>query len=520
MVTKTHEIFGRNMNGKSNKTISIPQILVVEDEPDHARFTEYVLRKKGYAVAVTSSAASAVDLAKNQDFDVILLDVMLPDGNGIDVCEKIRQVERLKNVPIMMLTAKSDIRDKIKSFQAGADDYIVKPFQLEELLARVELMLRTKELRESEERYRDLVENLQDLVFMVTPGGTIRGVNRKTEESLGIPRSKLIGKRIVGLVHPDYVDNLTQILSKVQEGAVVTNAYLKLVTPHRALIPVNISAFGMRVGDHLTQIRLTMRDVTEQERLEAEIQHYTHLLEEKVADKTRQLNATQQKLIISEKTASLGQLAAGVAHELRNPLNIIGTSIYYLSKVIDPENQNVRDHLEIIQSEIERAQRIVTNLLNFSRKSPDDRESADINQILKNLMTLIEKDLRHSDIEIQMNLKPVPYCLANIDDLKQIFLNLIINAKEAMVNGGTLSISTDYSPGGWILVEISDTGAGIPPEIQNKIFDPFFTTKSETNGTGLGLSIVQSGVRRNRGEIDFDSEPGKGTTFILKFPVK
>ncbi len=508
------------MNEKSKIARNAPHILVVEDEPDHARFAEYVLRKRGYDVAVTSSATAAVDLAQHKSFDVILMDVMLPDGNGIDVCEKIRENQNLKNVPIMMLTAKSDVKDKIKSFQAGADDYIVKPFQLEELLARVELMLRTKELRESEERYRDLVENLQDLVFMVSLSGVIRGVNRKTEESVGIPRKKLIGKQLIGLVHPDYADSLNEILSEVQKGKIVTNGYLKLVTPQRMLIPVHVSAFGMRVGEQLTQIRLTMRDITEQERLEAEIQHYTHLLEEKVADKTRQLNATQQKLIISEKTASLGQLAAGVAHELRNPLNIIGTSIYYLSKVIDPENQNVRDHLEIIQSEIERAQRIVTNLLDFSRKSPEERESADVNQILRNLLTLIEKDLRNSDIEIQMDLKPVPYCLANIDDLKQIFLNLIINAKEAMMNGGTLSISTDYSPGGWVLVEISDTGSGIPPEIQNKIFDPFFTTKSDMNGTGLGLSIVQSGIRRNRGEIDFDSEPGEGTTFILKFPVK
>ena len=171
---------------KNKKTNAVPHVLVVEDEPDHARFVEYVLNKNGYDVAVTSSVHAAVDLARHRDFDVILMDVMLPDGNGIDACEKIREDQRLKNVPIMMLTAKSDVKDKIKSFQAGADDYIVKPFQLEELLARVELMLRTKELRESEERYRDLVENLQDLVFMVSPSGVIRGVNRKTEESIGI----------------------------------------------------------------------------------------------------------------------------------------------------------------------------------------------------------------------------------------------------------------------------------------------------------------------------------------------
>jgi len=502
---------------RQQKSAAAAHILLVEDQPEHARFTKVYLQRKGYQVVTTPSAPRAVKLAKQNDFDLILMDVMLPDGSGIEVCDKIRQDSRLKNVPIMMVTSRGDLTDKIKSFDVGADDYIVKPFQLEELLARVELMIRTKELRESEERYRDLVENLQDMVFMTEKDGIIRGINVKTEKILSRKREEILGTPLSTYIHPDFQKGFEALLQTVEIGKSVENAYLRLVTPDHQIVPVQTNASAMRVGTRVVQIRLIMRDVTEQERLEAEIQHYTQLLEEKVADKTRQLNATQQKLILAEKTASLGQLAAGVAHELRNPLNIIRTSIYYLSKVIRESNENVREHLSIIQSEIERAQRIVTNLLNFSRKTPDEREAADVNQILKNLFTLIEKDLRQSDIEPRLNLKPVPYCKANIDDMKQIFLNLIINAKEAMLNGGTLSISTDYSPEGWVLIEISDTGSGIPKDIQNKIFDPFFTTKAEMNGTGLGLSIVQSGVKRNRGEIDLKSEPGIGTTFTIRF---
>lgn len=492
-------------------------ILLVEDQPEHARFTKDYLQRKGYEVVTTPSAARAVKLAKQNDFDLILMDVMLPDGSGIEVCDTIRQDNRLKNVPIMMVTSRGDLTDKIKSFNVGADDYIVKPFQLEELLARVELMIRTKELRESEERYRDLVENLQDLVFMINKDGTIIGINLRTEKTLARKREEILGTPLSTYIHPDFLDTFKALLRDIETVNSVENAYLKLIMPDHQIVPVQTTASAMRVGTKIIQIRLLMRDVTEQERLEAEIQHYTQLLEEKVADKTRQLNATQQKLILAEKTASLGQLAAGVAHEIRNPLNIISTSIYYLSKVIRESNQNVREHLNIIQSEIERTQRIVTNLLEFSRKTPDDRQTADVNQILRNLVTLIEKDLRNSDIELRLNLKPVPYCKTNLDDLKQIFLNLIINAKEAMMNGGTLSISTDYSPEGWVLIEISDTGAGIPKNIQDKIFDPFFTTKSEMNGTGLGLSIVQSGVKRNGGKIDLESEQGIGSTVTIRF---
>ncbi len=505
---------------KQQKSGTTAHILLVEDQPEHARFTKVYLQRKGYQVVTTPSAPRAVKLAKQNDFDLILMDVMLPDGSGIEVCDKIRQDTRLKNVPIMMVTSRGDLTDKIKSFDVGADDYIVKPFQLEELLARVELMIRTKELRESEERYRDLVENLQDLVFMIKKDGTILGINLRTEKTLAGKREEILGTPLSAYIHPDFLDTFKALLQDVETVNSAENAYLKLVTPDHQIVPVQTSASAMRVGTKVIQIRLIMRDVTEQERLEAEIRHYTQLLEEKVADKTRQLNATQQKLILAEKTASLGQLAAGVAHEIRNPLNIISTSIYYLSKVIRENNGNVREHLNIIQSEIERTQRIVTNLLDFSRKTPDDRQSADVNQILKNLVTLIEKDLRNSDIELQINLKPVPYCKTNMDDLKQIFLNLIINAKEAMVNGGTLSISTDYSPEGWVLIEISDTGSGIPKDIQDKIFDPFFTTKADVNGTGLGLSIVQSGVKRNRGEIDLESEPGEGTTITICFRAK
>ena len=503
--------------GKRQKLGAGSHILLVEDQPEHARFIKDYLQRKGYEVVTTPSAARAVKLAKQNDYDLILMDIMLPDGSGIEVCETIRQDNRLKNVPIMMVTSRGDLTDKIKSFNVGADDYIVKPFQLEELLARVELMIRTKELRESEERYRDLVENLQDLVFIINKDGTIIGINLRTEKTIARKREEILGTPLSTYIHPDFLDTFRALLRDIETVNSVENAYLKLIMPDHKIVPVQTAASAMRVGTKIIQIRLLMRDVTEQERLEAEIQHYTQLLEEKVADKTRQLNATQQKLILAEKTASLGQLAAGVAHEIRNPLNIISTSIYYLSKVIRESNKNVREHLNIIQSEIERTQRIVTNLLEFSRKTPDDRQTADVNQILKNLVTLIEKDLRNSDIELRLNLKPVPYCKTNMDDLKQIFLNLIINAKEAMMNGGTLSISTDYSPEGWVLIEISDTGSGIPKNIQDKIFDPFFTTKSEMNGTGLGLSIVQSGVKRNGGKIDLESEQGVGSTFTIRF---
>ncbi len=225
-------------------------------------------------------------------------------------------------------------------------------------------------------------------------------------------------------------------------------------------------------------------------------------------------------LLFKEKMASMEQLAAGIAHELRNPLSIIGTSVYYLNKVLEnyPEVR-VHEHLSIMQSEITRSQRIINNLLDFSQRTSTERESADINKIIRQTISLIEKNLLYQEIELESNLEQVPLCFINVDEIKQVLLNLLMNAMEAMSSGGCLTIHTYVKVKNNLAVEITDTGIGIDQEDLNKIFEPFFSTKSDQNGIGLGLSLVHASISRNRGKIHIASEKGVGTTVTILLPI-
>lgn len=223
----------------------------------------------------------------------------------------------------------------------------------------------------------------------------------------------------------------------------------------------------------------------------------------------------------AQKLASLGVLAAGVAHELRNPLAIISTSLFFLSDVLSNDDQVVQKHLRIMQEEIEAARRTIEDLLNFARPSPNMICEVDPNQVLTQVLSLVDKELLRSDIEIRTRLGHVPMVVTSLDVLKHAFLNILTNAMQAMPNGGTLFIeselTTDAQGRPVVCVRFRDTGVGMSDEELAHALDPFFTTKP--GGTGLGLSITYANLRRIGGDLRIRSKAGKGTTVELSLPV-
>jgi signal transduction histidine kinase len=230
----------------------------------------------------------------------------------------------------------------------------------------------------------------------------------------------------------------------------------------------------------------------------------------------KNLSETQRKLIQSEKLASIGQLAAGVAHELNNPLANISLNTEMLMRNCKDEVSAKK--LNVIAENVDQAARIVRDLLDFSREAKLELEFLDVNEVLVKALESLKYEIR--DIKIVDNLDPnLPKVLGDRVRLKQVFTNIISNALHAMDNGGVLSISTRADKK-FLEVRISDTGRGIPKEHLGKIFDPFFTTKGVGKGTGLGLAISYSIVEKHGGLIEVESEVGKGTTFIIKIPTR
>ncbi|RPH59597.1 MAG: HAMP domain-containing protein [Chloroflexi bacterium] len=232
------------------------------------------------------------------------------------------------------------------------------------------------------------------------------------------------------------------------------------------------------------------------------------------------LHATQDHLVHSEKLASLGQLAAGVAHEINNPL---GTILLYSESMLKEcaEDDPRRADLNVIVSETKRCKRIVADLLNFSRQHQVVAQPTDLNALLQELADLGPRRIKTVSIPIvcEFDLR-LPTIDGDPAQLRQVFLNLMVNAVEAMPQGGTLTVRTRKGPGETVTVEVQDTGTGIPREDLGKLFTPFFTTKPIGKGTGLGLAIAYGIIKMHRGQINVQSQVGTGTTFIVNLPIK
>jgi two-component system NtrC family sensor kinase len=267
-----------------------------------------------------------------------------------------------------------------------------------------------------------------------------------------------------------------------------------------------------------------------------EIEQYNRTLEGKIIDRTRQLEEAQNALIQSEKMSAIGQLAAGVAHELNNPLGgILGYAQFTLEKLQknDPTHTTSREiesytrYVTDIEVQARRCKQIVQNLLRFSRSSRTiDLESVDLNKIVEETMTFMEHQLHMNQIELRLELEPaLPLVQGNAGQLQQVFTNLVINALHASKVGSSIVIISRFSPavgefGGAVELQFIDQGHGIPAENIKKIFEPFFTTKEIGKGTGLGLSISYGIIKEHGGEITVSSIVGKGTTFTVVLPVQ
>jgi PAS domain S-box-containing protein len=225
----------------------------------------------------------------------------------------------------------------------------------------------------------------------------------------------------------------------------------------------------------------------------------------------------ERRLVQADRLSSIGLLAAGVAHEVNTPLAVISTYAQMLAKQISGDDQKSR-LLEKIAKQTFRASEIVNSLLNFSRVSPTAYDEVSLNRVVQETLGLIEHQLAQCGIRVELELdEHLPPVRANLGKLQQVFLNLFMNARDAMESGGTLRIRS-HGDDGAVRVEVLDTGPGIPPEHLPRIFDPFFTTKTGRKGTGLGLSVTYGIVREHGGRIEAFSRPGEGTCFWLEFP--
>jgi two-component system, NtrC family, sensor kinase len=337
----------------------------------------------------------------------------------------------------------------------------------------------------------NIVESINVGILAADLEDRVESWNSQIEKLTGIARASAVGRKLHDLLPADLYDELEGVSGE----AGVHNIYKFVLRPKAserdATLNIAVAPLVSREGDRIGRL-IIFDDITDRSELE-------------------------KKLVQADKLSSIGLLAAGVAHEVNTPLAVISTYAQMLAKQISGDVQKA-PLLEKIARQTFRASEIVNSLLNFSRTSPTEFVPVELNKVIRETLTLLEHQLKQAGVEMKLALdENLPRIKGNPGKLQQVFLNLFLNARDAMESGGVLAVATS-SADGLVRVTVADSGAGIVKENLERIFDPFFTTKMAKKGTGLGLSVSYGIVREHSGDIEVHSEPGAGTRFQLSFP--
>jgi len=393
----------------------------------------------------------------------------------------------------MSIERERQLEAEIERLRARVSDLERVPAQTEPVQKAAE-----EALRRSEEKVRAILEAAAEGVVIVSAEGRIELVNAKTETMFGYDRKELIGETLEILL-PE----------RLREAHVGHRAHY-FGAPRARPMGFGLELSGRRKDGSEFPVEISLSFATTESGLVA-----LGFITDVTARRVLERSARQ-----AEKLASLGTLAAGLAHELNNPIGIISSRAELT--LLDAEShalpEDVTEDLRVIHRHAQRVARIAHGLLSFSRHSSGEQGRVDLNRVVDETLLLVEKMIVKDGAGIRRALAPdLPPVWGDANALQQVVMNLLTNARDAVKGGGEISIETRATaePSGGVQLIVRDTGPGIPPEVLPKIFDPFFTTKAE--GTGLGLSISYGIVRDHQGTVDVQSTPGEGTTFVLTF---
>jgi len=507
-----------------------PLIMVIDDDAPIRLQLRFTLENAGNEVIEAASGQEALDLFKKNPPDLILLDVVMPEMDGIGTCRALRRLAGGAHTPLVMITSMEDTETITQAFKAGATDFINKPINMLILGYRVDYWLRSggivRELKINQQR----LYNAQELA---------RLAHWERNLETGEFRLTCHQPEMFGLSLPcDYQTFFTPIvtadreLARTQiEAACAENRPFSL--HYRIVLPDGSERIilnqGKVVCEDTAPFRLAvgiLQDVTERKLIEETIRQSQEQLqtahdglEQQVEQRTRELQETQKQVLHTEKLAAIGKLSASIAHEFNNPLQGIMTILKGVEKRATMEVED-RALLHAALDEGNRIKDLIRCLQDFNRPSSGRKSIMDVHHALESILLLQTSDFDGKGIVVQRDYREgLPKILAVLDQIKQVFLNLLTNAADACPCGGVITVST-WQEEQRVAVAIKDTGKGIKPEDMDHIFRPFFTTKSEVKGTGLGLSVSYGIINGHQGEIRVASTPGAGAIFTVILPIQ
>ncbi|MFQ5575988.1 MAG: ATP-binding protein [Anaerolineae bacterium] len=376
-----------------------------------------------------------------------------------------------------------------------------------------------KALEAAERRYRTLFEEAP-VMYVITRNQEghpiVTDCNQLFARTLGYERHEILSRPLADFYTPD---SQRELLDRGGYRRALNGHFVpeerQLVARDGAVIDTILQASPEQETDAITGTRAMFVDITGRKQAQKRLKDYSERLEDMVQERTRELQDAQEQLVRREKLAVLGQLAGGIAHELRNPLGSIKNAVYFLNLALESPDPETREMLGIMEREVRVSERIITSLLDFARSRPPVRHRVRVNQAVSSLLA---QTAIPENVQLTTRLNPLlPDILADPDQLARIMGNLIHNAIQAMPQGGKLVVESAASGDGGVAITVTDSGTGIPAEARGKIFEPLFTTKAR--GIGLGLAMVKSLVKGHGGTVTVESEPGKGSAFTVVLPA-
>ncbi len=486
------------------------RVLVAENDPAFLKMLEDSLKESQslYHIKTVCCGERCLEILQREKFDILLLDYALPDGTGLNWLRRFNKMGI--GIPTIFVTVKGEPRLAIEAMKEGVFDYINRsaecakalPFVLHRAVEGHSLMLEKvklqKELIETKNFLESVVDKAGDAISVVDLEGKILYWNEGAEWIYGHRKEEVVGKRLSEVLSWDKQSKAEEEksqerwMTRVKKGEVVPHVEVKRRAKDGREINTSMTISPLRdaEGEIIGATRIC-RDITH-------------------------LKKAEERLIQAERLSSLGELTAGVAHELRNPLAGIKINTQVLARKKDL-SETERRILDSTQEGIEKIQKIVEDMLHFARPKAAHFEMEDINGVIEKSLSILQAKLKKGNIsQVFERGEELPRLRIDVHQIQQVLINLMLNAIQAMEKGGTLTIRTFLEDGGGVGVAVEDTGAGIPKTHLKKIFDPFFTTKSE--GTGLGLSISLKILDNHGATLDVISEEGKGSFFTIHFP--
>jgi PAS domain S-box-containing protein len=348
---------------------------------------------------------------------------------------------------------------------------------------------------EAAERLAAIMESAVDGILVISEDGLVGWLNRAAVETFGYERDELIGKNVNTLMPSPYREEHDRYLAD----------YLRTGAPK--IIGIGREVSGRRKDGSEFPLYLAVSEGTH-----AGAKVFTGIVRD-----LSELRAAEERARVAEQLASLSVITAGIAHDIGTPMNVI---LGYADMLRDSaENPGNRRRAEVISEQVRRVTDLLQTLLNIARPQKSIRNAVGLDEVLEHALEFLREKFQKSNIEVVKDMHPASNILGDRDRLEQMFLNLMLNAADAMKEGGKLQISMDTAEEGAVQVSIEDTGRGIEPEALGRIFEPFYSSKDRGKGTGLGLVVSRSIVLDHDGSIDVESEVGKGTRFQLRFPA-